>query len=309
MSKIAIITRENVFGNIILNKAIPALIDQGYDPTVYVTSDPDIKGMDSPEHQHISKMETGLYRDAVAPFLDDNPLTADGDPITGVNYTLDQLAEMHRINVVDVTDVNHQSFIDEMDSFDGAINVRGLTIFEPPLVDALSGDKFFYNLHPGLLPEYKGLLTPFHSALDGEKTVGQSLHKIDNGIDTGDIVMRKEIPFNPQQPIFDTYLELCEVGNAMIIDAMGIRKEYNGVPSIKQSPSEKRDYNPLPDEEMLTSLKSNGVEFGDSEHVMQAYLSLYSKPDTQHATALLQVMNDYLQGRDNVLEHSAVAPA
>jgi methionyl-tRNA formyltransferase len=45
-----------------------------------------------------------------------------------------------------------------------------------------------YNIHFSLLPKFKGMHTTAWPILLGENFTGVSLHKIDNGIDTGDII-------------------------------------------------------------------------------------------------------------------------
>jgi methionyl-tRNA formyltransferase len=51
-----------------------------------------------------------------------------------------------------------------------------------------------FNLHFSYLPEYKGMYTSIWPLLDGKNYSGVTLHKIDAGIDTGDIIVRKRIP-------------------------------------------------------------------------------------------------------------------
>lgn len=53
-----------------------------------------------------------------------------------------------------------------------------------------------YNVHFSLLPKYKGMYTSAIPILNGEKESGVTLHEIDNGIDTGNIIeqVRFEIP-------------------------------------------------------------------------------------------------------------------
>lgn len=45
-----------------------------------------------------------------------------------------------------------------------------------------------FNLHPGKIPEYKGLFPTFWAILKGEKVLGATLHKVDTGIDTGEVI-------------------------------------------------------------------------------------------------------------------------
>ena len=44
-----------------------------------------------------------------------------------------------------------------------------------------------YNFHFSILPKFRGCHTNFYQVLYGEKKIGITLHKIDNGIDTGPI--------------------------------------------------------------------------------------------------------------------------
>ena len=51
-----------------------------------------------------------------------------------------------------------------------------------------------YNVHFSLLPKYKGMHTTAWPIIFGEKHTGVTLHKIDNGIDTGDIISQIKFP-------------------------------------------------------------------------------------------------------------------
>tara|TARA_B100000287_G_C20674248_1_gene794635 strand:+ start:5330 stop:5935 length:606 start_codon:yes stop_codon:yes gene_type:complete len=66
-------------------------------------------------------------------------------------------------------------------------------IFISVLYDKIVDNKFLvdrdcYNFHPAILPEYAGVGTMTWSILNNEKYHGITLHLIDSGIDTGDII-------------------------------------------------------------------------------------------------------------------------
>lgn len=66
-----------------------------------------------------------------------------------------------------------------------------------------------YNIHFSLLPEYKGMYTALLPILHGKKKSGVSLHKIDNGIDTGDIIEQTIIDIEniTSYNLYNKYLE------------------------------------------------------------------------------------------------------
>lgn len=52
----------------------------------------------------------------------------------------------------------------------------------------------FLNAHPGLLPEFRGL-DPVPWALVEGRPIGATLHEVTDGIDEGDILIRRELPW------------------------------------------------------------------------------------------------------------------
>lgn len=55
----------------------------------------------------------------------------------------------------------------------------------------------FFNIHFSLLPAYGGPAPLFWQLKNGEQTGGITIHRVDAGFDSGEIVARQEIPFNP----------------------------------------------------------------------------------------------------------------
>lgn len=64
-------------------------------------------------------------------------------------------------------------------------------IISENVIDAVKGKIF--NLHPSLLPDYKGCSSLTWALINGEKEVGFSYHYINKGIDTGNIILQKKI--------------------------------------------------------------------------------------------------------------------
>lgn len=57
------------------------------------------------------------------------------------------------------------------------------------------------NLHPSLLPNYRGMAPQHWPIINGDNETGVTVHFINEGVDTGDIVLQKKIPID-----LDTYV-------------------------------------------------------------------------------------------------------
>ncbi len=64
----------------------------------------------------------------------------------------------------------------------------------------------FYNVHPGLLPAYRGPDPIFWQIRNKEKNAGVTIHKLDDDFDTGPVVVSEKLGLDPD----DTYGILSE---------------------------------------------------------------------------------------------------
>ncbi len=59
-----------------------------------------------------------------------------------------------------------------------------ITRWEKPLI----------NIHPSLLPDYKGLDTHARALADGKKEAGCTVHHVSADVDSGEIIVQKKVP-------------------------------------------------------------------------------------------------------------------
>lgn len=78
-------------------------------------------------------------------------------------------------------------------------------------INKFVSDRLF-NIHFSKLPAYKGMYTSCLPILNGETTTGVTLHKIDSGIDTGDIIKQKVFKININDTARDLYLKYLKKG-------------------------------------------------------------------------------------------------
>ena len=84
-----------------------------------------------------------------------------------------------------------------------------------------------YNIHASLLPYYRGA-APINSAIiNGETKTGVTIMKMDKGMDTGDILISKEIPLNYNDTAGLLHDRLAILGSEAILEAVEILKNGN----------------------------------------------------------------------------------
>ncbi len=105
------------------------------------------------------------------------------------------------------------------------------------------------NRHNALLPRNRGRLTPFWVIFKDEKETGVSIHFIDEGIDSGDIIVQERFPIE-EKDNFNTLvkknyelapramlkaLDLLEKGQYEVIKNEDRMATYNSVPTLKEA--------------------------------------------------------------------------
>lgn len=88
------------------------------------------------------------------------------------------------------------------------------------------------NLHPSLLPDYKGCFSAPWALINEEKKTGITYHIIDVGVDTGSILYQKELIINESDTAFSLYHRLIALGveNFSAMFQLVVREGYRGMP-------------------------------------------------------------------------------
>lgn len=72
------------------------------------------------------------------------------------------------------------------------------------------------NLHGAPLPEYRGSMGDAMAILDGKDYFGSSLHWMDDGIDTGDLIAVERFPITKADTVYDLFVRGNQVGLYLI---------------------------------------------------------------------------------------------
>lgn len=88
------------------------------------------------------------------------------------------------------------------------------------------------NIHPSLLPKYRGAAPMQHTILAGEKETAMCIMQMDEGIDTGDILLMQKVPLDDQIIYQELSDNMAQLGAELLIQALD---NINQITPQKQS--------------------------------------------------------------------------
>ena len=89
------------------------------------------------------------------------------------------------------------------------------------------------NIHASLLPRWRGAAPIPRAILAGDSETGITIMQMDEGLDTGDMLLRHACPIEPDDTAQTLHDKLAEMGAASIIEALRLL-QANRLPPVKQ---------------------------------------------------------------------------
>lgn len=124
-----------------------------------------------------------------------------------VDPVLPQMGEKLGIPCIKHVNVNSEEFLNSISHYkcDLHVSMSFNQIFRKSILE--STPKGVINCHAGKLPFYRGRNILNWALINDEKEFGITVHHVDAGIDTGDIILQRNFPITDQ----DSYQTLLEV--------------------------------------------------------------------------------------------------
>ena len=89
------------------------------------------------------------------------------------------------------------------------------------------------NVHGSLLPKYRGAAPIQWAILNGDKTTGITTMYMDEGMDTGDMILKEEVEINENETTGELWNRLALIGGNLLVKTLELIEE-NKAPRIKQ---------------------------------------------------------------------------
>lgn len=113
----------------------------------------------------------------------------------------------------------------------------------------------FVNLHPSLLPNYRGLSPQHWPIINGDKEAGITVHYVDEGTDTGNIILQRRFPLYGNEYVKDLQKIWMREYKTIMVEA--IDKILNGDETIKQSHLDGSYYGRLTEDDCMIDIQGS----------------------------------------------------
>lgn len=127
------------------------------------------------------------------------------------------IAEQHKLPVLQPERVKNQDFVDSLKSLSPDLVVVSAygqilpkTIIEIPKMGCI-------NVHPSLLPKYRGAAPMNWTLIKGETQTGVTIMLMDEGMDTGDILTQEETAIGPEETFGELHDRLAVKGAELLL--------------------------------------------------------------------------------------------
>ena len=171
-------------------------------------------------------------------------------------FDLRQVFDYYNIRIISTTDINDKEFIDLLKGYnlDLIVSVACPNIFKE---DLLNMPKYgCINIHIAKLPQYKGMMPNFWNLYNNEKETGITIHKMNSGIDEGEIILQKAVEIYPNESLDMLIKRTKQIGAEAMIEVV---KQYeDGTVRYTTNKGGKGSYFTFPTREDVNKFRRRG---------------------------------------------------
>lgn len=140
---------------------------------------------------------------------------------------VDEVAYKFNLNLYEEKNINDQIFLNKIKSLnlDLIVCVNFDQILKKDIINLPAIGCI--NTHASLLPKYRGRAPLNWAMINGEKYSGVTVHFIDEGIDTGDIILQEKIKINEDDYISDLLNKVKNIYPKIVLNAIRALESSN----------------------------------------------------------------------------------
>ena len=133
------------------------------------------------------------------------------------------------LNILQPTNLKEEGFLEELKTLQANLQIVVAFRMLPKVVWAMPAYGTF-NLHASLLPQYRGAAPINWAIINRETETGVTTFFIDDKIDTGAIILKKEVPISERETIGTLHDILMNIGSNLVIETIQLIEEDKTTP-------------------------------------------------------------------------------
>jgi folate-dependent phosphoribosylglycinamide formyltransferase PurN len=119
-----------------------------------------------------------------------------------------------------------------------------------------------WNLHKSYLPHYRGMAPSFFALLEGASFAGATLHIVDDGFDTGDILTQVKVDIGLQDTVYSLNIRTAQMGGKMLAEYLDEHSDSQWA-AVPQPTGDWRSYS-YPSKGQIAQFRRKGLLFDRS---------------------------------------------
>ena len=132
-----------------------------------------------------------------------------------------EFALTQNLKILQPTNLKDQNFLDDLKSLKANLQIIVAFRMLPQAVWQMP-EYGTFNLHASLLPNYRGAAPINWAIIKGDKKTGVTTFFIDEKIDTGEIILQKEIEIDPDENAGSLHDKLMNLGSELILETIDL---------------------------------------------------------------------------------------
>lgn len=146
------------------------------------------------------------------------------------------------LTVLQPTNLKNENFIAQLKTLNANLQVVVAFRMLPKVVWQMP-EYGTFNLHASILPNYRGAAPINWAIINGETRTGVSTFFIDEKIDTGEMILQKEVEISEKETAGELHDKLMHIGSELVIDTLNlIQKDKVITTPQKDNPDIKTAY-------------------------------------------------------------------
>lgn len=275
---VAFFVGSDVTSNLLAGQMARRLIPAGYAVSIYFPAHrPGRTQLPGPVRR-LTFYERILLNEHIYPFLDAHALDA-----RAPHSSPQHLARSLGITVAYPGDINDTRFLNTLCSgrVEVGISIRCYQKFGEGIIGYFNRENGpqLWNLHPGKLPQYRGVMTCIRAMASGDDEHAYSLHVVDRDWDAGPVISMKSVGLDCSRSMLDNMFTLYPAGAGMLQDLIDRVARGERIAAIPQDAA-RSSYHSFPTEADLERYEADGLRLVDPDAARRRYLDAFTYPGT-----------------------------